>query len=365
MKLILHIGTDKTGTSTLQRFLYENRAALRDQGFLYPESLTFGAVQPACRKLPFIANAPDYVDDFIRAYGLTNPRRRHQARARYCSAFDRDLKRASDCETTIISSEHLWTRLRTQDDLDRLREVVAPRFQEVTIIVYLREQTDYAVSRYSTAVKSGGTARSIPRPDQLRANYNDLLAFWADGFPFDRFEVRLFEPTALVGGDIVRDFAQSAGIRLDKLKLPDKRNESLDRLGLEILRRVNKYIPRFVGDRPNPARANLVSYFNRHCITGDRLQPTPAQRRVYERFFHDSNDAVRRRYFPERHSLFTVPSHVDFPVEPQVNDADIDALAGLIADLWLDGRSARSRARSLFRPLKQLCAPVARRLFRP
>lgn len=34
----LHIGTEKTGTTTLQSFLSKNRDALSKQGIIYPKS---------------------------------------------------------------------------------------------------------------------------------------------------------------------------------------------------------------------------------------------------------------------------------------------------------------------------------------
>ena len=34
--LILHVGTTKTGTTSLQRFLYNNRMKFKDVGFDYP-----------------------------------------------------------------------------------------------------------------------------------------------------------------------------------------------------------------------------------------------------------------------------------------------------------------------------------------
>ena len=39
MKLILHIGTAKTGTTTLQHWFASNRESLQVQGIYYPNSL--------------------------------------------------------------------------------------------------------------------------------------------------------------------------------------------------------------------------------------------------------------------------------------------------------------------------------------
>ena len=47
MRIILHIGVYKTGTTAVQSFLARNRSALAEQGVLYPESFTrFDAHHP-------------------------------------------------------------------------------------------------------------------------------------------------------------------------------------------------------------------------------------------------------------------------------------------------------------------------------
>jgi len=40
-KAVLHIGTEKTGTTSIQRFLFDNLRVLRNQGFLFPSSCDF------------------------------------------------------------------------------------------------------------------------------------------------------------------------------------------------------------------------------------------------------------------------------------------------------------------------------------
>lgn len=41
MKCFLHIGTEKTATTTIQSFLSLNRKRLREYGYFYPESIGF------------------------------------------------------------------------------------------------------------------------------------------------------------------------------------------------------------------------------------------------------------------------------------------------------------------------------------
>ena len=64
--LILHIGTEKTGTTSIQEFLAINRAALAEQGLHVPEFL--GA--RSHRWAAYMAENADRVDGFSRQIGL-------------------------------------------------------------------------------------------------------------------------------------------------------------------------------------------------------------------------------------------------------------------------------------------------------
>ena len=44
--LILHIGCEKTGTTSIQRFLARERAALKSHGVLFPVVPAGGAIEP-------------------------------------------------------------------------------------------------------------------------------------------------------------------------------------------------------------------------------------------------------------------------------------------------------------------------------
>jgi hypothetical protein len=46
MKLILHIGTEKTGSSTIQHVLKKNQKTLLDNGYFFINSTRFGLKKP-------------------------------------------------------------------------------------------------------------------------------------------------------------------------------------------------------------------------------------------------------------------------------------------------------------------------------
>ena len=63
MKLILHIGSEKTGTTAIQRFFKKNRERLIQNGIYYP--LAPMVPDGNHRWGPLFANNNDYIDDFV------------------------------------------------------------------------------------------------------------------------------------------------------------------------------------------------------------------------------------------------------------------------------------------------------------
>ena len=73
--LILHVGMEKTGSTSIQKALSEQRAALRAKGFLYPTGLDFGGPQirltAAC--LDFTPHSPVLAALNIRSLSAAAP----------------------------------------------------------------------------------------------------------------------------------------------------------------------------------------------------------------------------------------------------------------------------------------------------
>lgn len=328
MKLFLHIGTAKTGTTSVQQFLADNRLALRKTGLFLPESLG----KSNHRKLQLVANDPDYVDDFTIRLGLTDKPAREAEKSRVLQAFTRELDQAETCDRAVITSEQLHTRLRRPREVARLADLLGQRFETVEIVLYIRRQIDYAVSSYSTLIKSGGTRDELADPGQLHIDYQQLIQRWQTGFPDARITVRLFEPSDLAGGDVITDFCRVIGLDPAGLKRPERQNASLDLMSLELLRRVNLLVPARTGNSHNPVRSNIVRFFERNA-TGPAKVATAAQIDAYEAFYAASNDWVCRAFFPDRQRLFAPAS--PRPSQPlAASDAELDHMAALLADVW-------------------------------
>ena len=183
MKLILHIGTAKTGTTTAQEWLSTNRAALNNAGIWYPRT---GGTNH--QWLAILAMDPDKPDDGFYRLGLTDPEKHSTFVGKISEAFAREYADASSANpgTAIISSEHLHLRLPSDEMVARVERFLAPYFTSVEVIVHLRPQVDYTVSAASTASLLGSKIDTAWFDDgaSMRSNldYNGLVHRWEQAF---------------------------------------------------------------------------------------------------------------------------------------------------------------------------------------
>lgn len=341
MKAILHIGTEKTGTTSIQSFLALNRAVLRKAGFLVPVSLG----KTNHRTLAAMVTPDEYDDDFFRRQNLFDPESRRAAKAHWRKSFVQQLDRARP-ETVLISSEHLHSRLRSDTEVAALRDFLRPLFDQIHILIYLRDPAETAASAHSTAIKNGRAGATIARPGdpyvRLLVDHQATLTRWSACFGEAALTVRLYDPQSFHSGTLLADYIRACDLPDLAYALPQRRNESLSAHGLEVLRRVNDLVPAFLEDgRINPLRKGLVAFFERHFSQGPRLAMSDDLRRAYDQAYGPSNEWVRRQYFADRSRLFDPPpspTEAPAPIDPD----QAAATARAIAELWQD-RAGQTR----------------------
>ncbi len=132
-RLVLHIGTHKTGTTSIQSALRDNRAVLLKAGICYPD--------PARDPHPHLP-----AHNFIYRATLNGPAAMAAERARILAEFH-----ASKAGCLILSEEGLsLPQDALQDFFDPWRDVF-----DFSIICFLRRQDRYAESLYSQYVREG------------------------------------------------------------------------------------------------------------------------------------------------------------------------------------------------------------------
>jgi len=114
----LHIGTEKTGTTTIQNFLSKNRPGLEQQGILYPQS-------PGNQNhtaLAVYALSEGKQNGLSLSSGISNAEQVPPFRERLSLALDEEIA-ASDASIIIFSNEHLSSRLWTDIEIERVKKL--------------------------------------------------------------------------------------------------------------------------------------------------------------------------------------------------------------------------------------------------
>lgn len=256
MDIFLHIGSGKTGTSSIQHFLGTNRAALASLGYLYPE--TPGKARH--QDLGFFI-APE-----SRLPGYPNWNRSHKGespaafRAAFRERFLREVQE-SGADKVVLCDEALYGL--PEASLERLRGLLDELAAHVHVVVYLRRQDDHLISRYQQVVKVGETRTLAQWAGQdMRAVYDYAaeLERWARVLRPASMRVRPFERGSFVDGSLFQDVLAVLGIDLPAAELTpvERRNESLDADAVELLRQLNVRSAELDEDEPHLNMRRLV-----------------------------------------------------------------------------------------------------------
>jgi tetratricopeptide (TPR) repeat protein len=319
---ILQIGTEKTGTTTLQTFLSRNRDLLAERGIRYP-------------RFPGDVNQTGlaaYAMDDARDDPLRHPFGVHRAQA--VPSFRARFEKRAAAElgqpgTVVFCNEHCHSRLTTREEIARLRDLLALHFDRIDVSVYLRRQDQLALSLYSTRLKSGATDTDIlPRvtADSALFNYDRALTLWEEVFGRDRVHVRLFDRRELVGGDIVADFLAAWDLGEPKAyRRVGKMNEGIGAEAQAFLRHANAHLDAVPGLPVSVMRGRLADQLARH-FPGNGARPARRAAVAFYDLFRESNAEVCRRHFPDRDTLFDE----DFAAYPETADP-LDADPSVVA----------------------------------
>jgi hypothetical protein len=293
--LFLHIGTEKTGTTSVQKFFKANRELLKRNGIVYP------AAPGNQNHTGLAASAQD--DEkrgpLRKSLGIKNRADVLRFRAEMLTELAAELSERP-YKTAFMSGEHCSSRLLDDVEVQWLKDELGKFFDKMHIIVYIRRQDDYLLSTYSTSVKSGSTNPLRIPPDRTieqRYDHWDMLQRWARVFGRDKVICRKFERATLKSGDIVDDVMDIAGIDPALgFERPEDVNEALDAETLEFLRLFNKFVPRFEGKDLNPVRDNIVPLLSK-VSSGPLVTLGEDELDRFMALFRGSNAKVADEYF--------------------------------------------------------------------
>ncbi len=283
-KLILHIGFNKTGSTSIQQNLALNADRLRDRGILYPYDPAAPYTQ-RWQHVPLAAALPG------NRIGWLSPKKAKTKEAAWDS-LSRVLA-ASACDTLILSSEGFGGMTMKEPQIRWLQE----RFSgyDITVINYIRRQDDYLLSAYQQRIKAGGTARFDFKMHETMPSlrFDQRVAPWRKAFGAEKVIVRPFAPELWPKGDLFADFLQAAGLDRAGLERAEPANEGLDHRAVELLRQLNS-----LNKKPGQRRKAYLDL----AAGLDGLQPadfkkqkmtlSSAQAETLRRHYRESNEAA-------------------------------------------------------------------------
>jgi hypothetical protein len=343
LKAIVHIGTEKTGTSSIQSFLYKNRRELVRQGYHFIQS----AGKTNNWMLPAFCSEENRFNDFYRNQSVETDQQLEKFKKKFLGEFESELRSvAKNVHTIIISSEHFHSRLQSDKEMSNVQQFLSKYFDEVKILCYVREQATTCASWYSTSMKSGSTYSFYEfvrrcKPESYYFNYFNMLANWERYFGFESLQVALFSPDRFLNGDLLDDF--SARINPALVGNLDKAfraaNVSLSPMGQALNRALNIALPLSIeGVDLSEVRNKCKEIIAQH-LAGKGQQIDLAWRKAIYDSFIDSNEKLRERYFPTSKTLFIPPVKED-QVENKLDESFLEVLNAIFKVLRKHGRKS-------------------------
>lgn len=318
-EIILHIGGEKTGSTTIQSFLSLNRQMLSAQRFIYP--LVFGDNQIK------IALASVGTDGSGMPVDSPVKRSFQHSRVELSQRLREEIEemvKGGVADKLILSAEHFHSRLMRPADLINLLSML-PRSETIKAIWYIRRQDRAAVSLYSTWVKAGNYgAFTFPRvnPGNLPYRYNYLQAYeiWRSALGSQSVTVRTFDDVGCRGG-LLMDFCDACDLAWNpEFHVPEAKNRSLDVNGIYTTQILNSYLNSSASS-PKSGIKRLMKFISNNFCEGLASIPSKAQAECFYSNFRTINNTLRELCFPEQDLLFDEDfnEYPESAIQPEVD----------------------------------------------
>jgi hypothetical protein len=261
LRLIIHAGIHRTGTTAVQDALSDCRAQLASRGIAYPIDFT-------------AANKPSAsVNHLSLAWAL----KRNQVAPDKVKSWILDTT-PPECGTVILSAEDFCT-LEDVTFLNSLAEIA-----NIEVVFYLRRQDEWINSWYNQHIRwpfDEVLSNTTPLQflDHLHRfhwlRYFDVLERWGEAVGRENVRVRVLEPGQV--SDVVGDFFELCGAERPAKEY--RRNESSRAEHLELLRRLRLW--RY------PPSARLAIHNTLDAMPGDRstnVYPAAIRKMLAQRY---------------------------------------------------------------------------------
>lgn len=304
---IIHIGTPKTGSTSIQNVLNARQAQLMAQGVFFPLSPTAKTGGMHSYLTYAVAGGKLSAGDGIWE-GMAPADRLAQMRAELDAEL---IALPPHVDRVIFSDERLSSVMHSAEQITALRDLLAPYFDRFSVVVYLRRQDLLLASQYSQMLRMGSVRdpeRSLTGKVKYYYNYDRMLDVWASVFGDAAINLRIYERGPAGNFDSVQDFLSYCRVSLDLSDVGKKTslNASFDLAGQRIVRTVGRILQQRTGSKIvfGPAWTALASATTK-ALPGRGWSPTRAEAMEFMRRFEAGNELLRARFCPDRATLFS------------------------------------------------------------
>lgn len=346
----LHIGVHKTGTTSIQATLFKNRIQLRNHAINY-----LAISQNHSETLyPLVCDNP-HLYHVNRSVGIDTEEKAASRNAAVDKALRHELE-TNTCSRLVISGEDLIQL--TPGGIERLKQKLLPFAAGFRVVVYVREPYAFINSAFQQRLRAGFTYEQLIANPPL-PRYRRIRKF-IQIFGREHVDIRVFEPTRFVNGDLISDFLAAVGADPDLAKTLEilRVNQALCHEAALLLNEANKRHPRGQDGLANPDRAaDLPQWLA--IVVGERFQCPSA---VFAAAQPKLADDLQWLHTVIGEPVFTTPAQREEPA-PSWNGETLTSLSSLINDLAksiAEQRNAKAEAAPRRGPLNGLGAIVRR-----
>lgn len=301
--LYLHIGTQKTGTTSIQGFCKDNGQVLESKGYCYP---IFPYTYP---RVSNDRNAHFLMGRILDADGnrMTEKEKR---------IYQEGMNTIQDLflkyDNVILSDEHIWqTTFRERPDFwEQIKQEGENYGFQVKIIVYLRRQDEFIGSLWNQVVKIAIRPERCQQtfdeyidklPGISQLDYYQKLESISNVLGMENVIVRVFEKSRFYCGSIYADFLKTINLDLtEEFKILQKvKNLGLAGNTHEIKRILNS-LPELKDKKKNNFLRDILLDFSE--ISKQEYPSAPFSPEETAKFldkYKESNERVLKEYLHE------------------------------------------------------------------
>lgn len=357
MKAIIHIGTAKTGSTSIQKWLFSNFDALEAEG-VYSNEGVFRMIRGHGRDAELRHLVFQVAKDELGADEKTawmGPAGRNIAIEgtinENCQFMTEQFEKLSECPGIFICSFESLHRCN-EVQIKALEKYLSRFFRDRTYVVYIRNTVDFLISFYSEQLRNNLVFEYSTQPYSafLRECVNNIapygperslnnLMVW-DEILGGRLNVRLLESNWLINGDLIEDFASLASVAT--FRKPPRKNESFAAEYIEYVRYLNQ---EFRDDLPSKIRWKAVRILRNASSGKPKLAASDAQAKSIRDLHRGQEEKIRKRFFPDRKFLFSQKSYGDGVAPPPLTErrkAEIETEIREKLEVWVPHELAAS-----------------------